>query len=704
MNGDLVYVVHPEAEIATKVSAALLSAEYKVLSMSTEAEAEDVLNGHQFVLPDAILTPLGDLEGGDSILIKLYGSNPLMEQIPLVVLASEETDQRRKALRMGLLSVIFPPYDEEEVALTTQLAIEKHKRESLLFGSLSQLSVPDLLQTAEVGRRSGTIEFRHADYKGKIWFLEGRVVDAQLDGVGDPEDALYSLVLWERGTFEANFRPIEVKQRFNILPSELLLEAMRRLDEGSLPFIDFSTPRLDSTEDPRGAVLDISLTLLNSITSYALNHIEPGLLSQRCESLRQELLGSHGCLEHFKVGEDGLIAYDGTPESIDAREHTQGSAALASRLLSNLGEALAWRFSPARLAQLMEPWYDQLRMLGFLEPLGLAGIDPAPRDEERSDVPTSEQPIPTGCFIISNDGKIERFSAYGTTQASELSGIIGRQLLDTLPSSTRARLEDMLRGFQSSTVGASEAITVEYGHDLHQARLRVGLVRAAGKRRIIATITRLRPADRPFSAQVERDVSSGTISDGATMRLLLANDDFLAAFDSLFTRGLKHHRHEILHRLGKEWGLRHALRMEWIVQRDYGLTLREAESQVALELFTSSLGVLGLGRFAVDLSHRDRGLIIVTHHRSPFTDRFTRSSDGGSCAILAGFHAALMSYLAGRQLAAREVFCGLEPDHPCRFIVATEKRLSKLLVAAPETLDHTLLTELREPPKPRNPF
>ena len=161
MDRELVYVVHSDAETAGKVCNALLAFDYKVVKMTSESEAEAVLSSHQFVLPDAILTPLGDLESGDSILIQLFTSNPLMEQIPLVVLAGDEQDERRRALRMGLLSVIFPPYDEEEVNLTTKLAIEKHRSEQLLFGSLSQLSVPDLLQTAEVGRRSGTITFQH---------------------------------------------------------------------------------------------------------------------------------------------------------------------------------------------------------------------------------------------------------------------------------------------------------------------------------------------------------------------------------------------------------------------------------------------------------------------------------------------------------------------------------------------------------------
>ena len=129
--------------------------------MSSVDEVVTLTSDRQFMIPDAILTPLGDVESGDSMLIALFQSNPLMEQIPLVVVASIEKEERRRALRLGLLSVVYPPYDGEEVALTTKLAIEKHRSDQILFGSLSQLSVPDLLQTAEAGHRTGTVTFRH---------------------------------------------------------------------------------------------------------------------------------------------------------------------------------------------------------------------------------------------------------------------------------------------------------------------------------------------------------------------------------------------------------------------------------------------------------------------------------------------------------------------------------------------------------------
>ena len=103
-SGDLVYVVHPETDVAAKLSGGLKSADYEVVSMSSVGDAESITSQLQFALPDAILTPLGGVGEGDSILVTLFESNPLMEQIPLVIVAAEGKEDRRRALRMETVS------------------------------------------------------------------------------------------------------------------------------------------------------------------------------------------------------------------------------------------------------------------------------------------------------------------------------------------------------------------------------------------------------------------------------------------------------------------------------------------------------------------------------------------------------------------------------------------------------------------------
>ena len=689
---DLVYVVHPEPAVAAKLSGGLEAEDYEVVGMSTVEEAEAITSSRHFVIPDAILTPLGDVESGDSVLIALFQSSPLMEQIPLVVVASSAKDERRRALRMGLLSMVFPPYDGEEVALTTKLAIEKHRSDQLLFGSLEQLSVADLLQTAEAGHRTGTVVFQHDGDKGMVWMRDGFVIDADIEGDCSGEDAVYKIALWTTGTFEADFGELDIEGRFKIPASTLLLEAMRRFDEESASTIPIPALEAADTE-----VLDLSLVLLNVVAGYALNHLNPGLIYQRFERARERLCEEHPQLAVFRVTDEGTVTLKGeNPLQVDEERLAIAVGVLVISVFEELDAALTWRFSTQRLAKLVAPWREELDRHGFMDELDVEERDEVPDEESHDAAGVGGKPVPVGCLVVDEEGIIETYSAFGPRIGRvEPAVIVGKALGQVFPVEL-ASLSERLMGRVVDGAGDTEGLAIgrEVMHAGHQEYVvRVAIVRAASKAGFVITVNRLRDQRRSLSPEIERDPVTGSLRDGTVDRLLVANEDFLQAFEGLFAKSLSHRHHELLQRFGKKWGLRHAMRLEHVVQRDYRMTLREMESQMALELMSSSVGVFGLGRFDADFSYRDSGLIVIRHQASPFPGVF-ESTAGGACSILSGFHAAIISYLAGRQLAAREVQCAREPGDSCIFVLATEDRLTKLLIATPGSADHDLLQEI----------
>ena len=693
MGQDLVYVLHSEPAVAVKLSDGLQEAGYEVVRMTSVAEAQAILNGRQFMLPDAILTPLGDVESGDSILIALFQSNPLMEQIPLVVVASAEKDDRRKALRMGLLGVIFPPYDGEEAALTTKLAIEKHRSDQLLFGSLAQLSVPDLLQTAEVGRRSGTITIQHDGDKGTVWMRDGLVIDAEVEDKCRGEDAVYEVALWDTGTFEANFGGVDVAEVMSVLPSELLLEAMRRLDEGRA--VQESEPVV---ENARLAALDLSAALLNAVASYALNYLEPALVRERNDDVRTSLCEQHPALKAFRVTTEGpvvLTAGDGGDHT-DVADLAEAVGAWVVAFFERMEAALAWRFTPQRLARLLAPWKWEMQTLGFLGPMGIEETEEPGDDEEvHRIVDAIGKPLLVGCLVLDGDHFVELFSPYGPGAGRlNADAVVGKTLRELFTPKLAVLAEDLVARLDNEASEELSAVGEEVlpvGHE--RETMRIAVVRQASRHGLVLTVNRMRSRGRSLSPVIERDPLTGSLRDGGQDRVLVANDDFLHAFEGLFARSLSHRHHALLQRFGKKWGLRHSMRLEARVQSDYKMTLREMESQMALELLSSSMGVLGLGSFEADLRYRERGLVVITHHASPFPGIFSATA-GGSCSILSGFHAAIVSYLAGRHLAAREVSCSHEPGEPCVFVIATEDRLTKLLISTPGSPDHDALEEI----------
>ncbi|MCD4750179.1 MAG: DUF4388 domain-containing protein [Thermoanaerobaculales bacterium] len=692
MRSDLVYVVHSEPGVAAQLSQALLSSDFKVVSMTTEEEAQASLSGQQFMLPDAILTPLGDIESGDSILIQLFLSNPLMEQIPLVVVASADKDERRRALRLGLLSVIFPPYDQEEVALTTGLAIEKHRNEQLLFGSLSQLSVPDLLQTAEVGRRSGTITFQNNGSKGQVWLRDGLVVNAHIDDRKPSVQAVYELVLWDKGTFEANFGEVEVEEEFALPPSELVLEAMRRQDEARVE----ETAGLNAGGDvERGEeTLELALMLVNVVSSYTANYLDKALLQDRLEDVRQTMLSSEPVLERFRFTETGAVVFGDPAETGDPDDILAATVRWCSVFFQFMDAAVAWRFDRKRLFQLINPWREVLETRGVFGEFGDLPEEESAEDEHYV-MASHERPLPLGCFLVNTTGSILDYGAYGPQMGRiDSQRIISQQFTAILPAAIVQDASDLM----------SLLLMEDWNEDLTSGRfdfelghlpvsVRLVFLRSPVEGHVILTVNRIHSLGSVLSPQIERDPLLGTLTDGNNHRILAVNEDFLCAIESLLALTFRHRHQELLQRFGKQWGLRHALRVEQIAQHQFGMTLREVESHVALELLSGSIGILGLGTFDADLSFRDRGIIVVTHISSPFPSFFT-STSGVACSILAGFHAAVLSYLAGRSLAAREVCCSRSPGEPCIFVIATEDRLSKLFVATPGSPDHALLDEI----------
>lgn len=378
MSGELILVVHPRDEVLDSLSETLHGAGFKVMSAASAQGAVESFAGSRFFMPDAVLTPIDADDPAGSPLIERVRSNPLAEQVPVVVLANGNPAERRHALRLGLNHVILPPYDGEEVVLSTRLALEQHRDERLLSGSLAQMSPVELLQSAELNRRSGTIVLKHRGKVATVWLREGRVVDAEVDDGRRREEAVYAMATWDEGTFEANFGPVSMPQRINSSTTSLLLEAMRRRDESVRDAAADSPPHaaLDDPPPPPPRpllVLHRSLTLLNMASSYAGDHLDLDLLRSRMQAVRDRLLPDHALLAAFRVNDRGQVHLEGDDPGLDRVSPdrvVQGTAAWVRELFHDLDHALPGRFPLSRLRAISEAVQDDLDRLGFYRELG----------------------------------------------------------------------------------------------------------------------------------------------------------------------------------------------------------------------------------------------------------------------------------------------------------------------------------------------
>ena len=304
--------------------------------------------------------------------------------------------------------------------------------------------------------------------------------------------------------------------------------------------------------------------------------------------------------------------------------------------------------------------------------------------------------LPFGYIGLSPDGTVRKYNRYEADLARrDPQQVLGRNFFrEVAPCTQVQEFEGRFRDFAEGRLAEptlSFEFTFAFRHG--EQRVRIGMVRSPLQNEIIVTVNRIHDRAVAFSTELTPDLPRRTLMDSAGRRVLVLDADFFRSLDTGLGGPDTEARHAALHRTGVEWGLRHALRVEAAIQRNQGVTLREAEFHVALEYLSGSLGVLGLGRFEVELALRKRGLMSVTHHDSPFA-AWGGEPGSRNCALLAGLHAGLLSHLAGRRLSGRETACGVMAGQPCRFVIGTDTRLARLFDPSEGSTDADLLIGL----------
>lgn len=373
MRSELIFLLHPDDETRDRLSTDLHEAGFKVLTARDEAGALAHLAQMRFVLPDALVMPLGE----NGPLLDKLRQNPLTAELPVVVLSDQPAEDRRRALRQGISDLVPAPFDREELLLTLRLALERsaeRRRDSRsLRGSLALLSVVDLLQTLEAGRRSGVVELKSGARQATLWLHQGQPVDAETADGRRGEEAVYALVRYEEGTFEVVFGDVTVPHRISASLTGLLLEGMRRADEsrrdGEIPHAALPDPPPRPPRETLAA--HRALTLLNVASAYASGLVQSALLVSALDEARQPLQEELPEIAVFVVGPEGQISLRPEAATVAPDRLVLAAATWARRLFIRLERALPTRFGPALLLALTEAVRDDMQALGFDEALGL---------------------------------------------------------------------------------------------------------------------------------------------------------------------------------------------------------------------------------------------------------------------------------------------------------------------------------------------
>jgi serine/threonine protein kinase len=198
---------------------------------STEAQLVELLGTATPPLENLVGVPLGVV----SLIVKMMQRNPkdrfqspqaLIQAMEDVV--TEMTGIKADSANMEFLLKIRD--EESDMLQTWRQSQSGRHRTSAFLGSFRESELVEFLGMLEFNHKSGTLSIASGGARGTLWIHEGRIVRAESAGVRDMQ-AIQRILTMQQGDFE--FTPGDVRkiQDCNYPISQVVLEAMRNMDE-----------------------------------------------------------------------------------------------------------------------------------------------------------------------------------------------------------------------------------------------------------------------------------------------------------------------------------------------------------------------------------------------------------------------------------------------------------------------------------------
>ena len=155
--------------------------------------------------------------------------------LPWILLTRRQSrNDAQKAFELGVVDYVLKPAAADVLVTKMKQVVRGSGRAQKgrgVTGSLSEMALPDLVQILWHGRKSGNLRLRRNGESGELHFADGNVVNAMWARLRG-EEAFYAMLALADGDFtlDPDYKPQAVM--IHASPEALLLEGMRRLDEG----------------------------------------------------------------------------------------------------------------------------------------------------------------------------------------------------------------------------------------------------------------------------------------------------------------------------------------------------------------------------------------------------------------------------------------------------------------------------------------
>lgn len=228
----LALIVDPDPEETTVLELRLIEQGFEVrVARSVEAALKQLRAGDI----DVVVSEL-DLGARDGFgLLEQARSQPWGRQLPWVIMTKRTSRQDAdRAFGLGADDYVTKPVSGDLLVTKLKQIMDRRGRAGGargVSGSLTEMGLPDIVQVLWHGRKTGSLKIHAPEGSGEIHFVDGQIYNALFGKKRGPE-AFYEMVALSAGEFAVDPGFVAPQRVIEESPEGLLLEGMRRLDEG----------------------------------------------------------------------------------------------------------------------------------------------------------------------------------------------------------------------------------------------------------------------------------------------------------------------------------------------------------------------------------------------------------------------------------------------------------------------------------------
>ena len=229
----VVLLVDPDAEETTVLELRLIEQGFDVRIARTADQAKECLASGVI---DVVISEI-ELPGGDGLeLLAQARREKWGKDLAWVIHTRwQGRTEAQRAFELGVIDFVSKPTATDLLVAKLKARLDSQRKAAGssggVSGSLKEMGLPDMIQVLFHGRKTGNLKIRRGNDLGEIHFVKGAVVNALWENNAGA-DAFYRLLHLAEGDlqFDPAFRPQETRIQESV--ESLLLEGMRRLDEG----------------------------------------------------------------------------------------------------------------------------------------------------------------------------------------------------------------------------------------------------------------------------------------------------------------------------------------------------------------------------------------------------------------------------------------------------------------------------------------